>query len=520
MKKHSWLILVCTVIALAAGAVVAKSQPPAYTVNSTLLATSVPTFGPGTNTQVTSDTKVSIAAPAIYDAAELSTRAVMSFVFQSQPELKAHGFTMDDLLVNVTAANPTASTSTILLTATARKPANAVLLVNAVANGYVAYKTRQIQDQLTAQRTYLQNLYNQYQIQSAQLEKQILSYNNSSDPHIALLTADRNAVITSMNSTEAQLLQLPSSVHADVFVIQPAKIKDVTPSSKALLYLGIIAASGLLIGLLIWLLMIYLDYRLQTDDQVPEKFGLNYLGTLSKDKEIQPGSIPTAGLAAQQLADISVNLRLTGVLPGSWRAPEGAVLLMSSVQPEEGKTTVATGLAAVAARAGRSVLVIDANLRQPVTHLAFGLAPNDFGLSGLLRANSGQNLDAAAQRTHIPGVWLIAGGTAIDNPTTLLEESMPAILAQVRKKTDLVIIDGPPLLGGAEASLLAIMSDGVAMVVGYEKVALLLKARAILRSLSDTPLGVIMNRVSTRKHNPYFAMTCSNDAATEDLLPV
>lgn len=520
MKKHSWIILVCTLIALAAGAVVAKSQPPAYTVNSTLLVTSLPSFAPGTDTQAAPTSKASTVALAITDASEITTRSVMSFVYQSNPALKAHHLTMDNLLIDVTAMNPTATTPTILLTATATKPANAVLLVNAVANGYVAYKTRQVQNQLDLQRTYLQNLYNQYKAQSAQLEKQILSYNNSSDPHITLLTADRNAVITSMNSAQAQLLQLPSSAHADVLVIQPAKITDATPSYKALLYLGAIAASGLLVGILIWLLMIYLDYRLQTDDQVPEKLGLNYLGTLSKDKEIHPGSIPTAGLAAQQLADISVNLRLTGVLPGSWRAPEGAVLLVSSVQPKEGATTVATGLAAVAARAGRSVLVIDANLREPTTHLAFSPLPNGFGLSGLLRANGGKNLDAAVQRTSIPGVWLIPGGTAIDNPANLLEEGMPAILAQVRRKTDLVIIDGPPLLSGAEASILANMADGVAVVVGYEKVALLLKARRLLKSLTPTPLGVIMNRVSTRKHNPYYAMTCSDDVATEDLLPV
>ena len=518
MKKHSWIILVCTVIALIAGGAVAISQPPAYTVNSTLLATSLPSFGPGTDTQVTSNTKASLAAPAINDAAELSTRAVMSFVFQSQPELKAHGFTMEDLLVNVTATT-TASTSTILLTATARKPANAVLLVNAVANGYVAYKTRQIQDQLTAQRTYLQNLYSQYQAQSAQLEKQILSYSNSSDPHIILLTTDRNSVIASMDSAQAQLLQLPASVQANVSVIQPAKIKDVTPSSKSLLYLGLIAAAGLLIGLLIWLLMIYLDYRLQTDDQVAD-FGLNYLGTLAKDKEILPDSIPTAGVAAQQLADISVNLRMTGVLPGSRRAPEGAVLLISSVQPKEGKTTVATGLAAVAARAGHSVLVIDGNLRQPATHIAFGIAPNNIGLSTLLQAKGGNNQDAAVQRTNIPGVWFMAGGAAIDNPANLLEEGMPAILADVRKKSDLIIIDGPPLLGGAEASLLATMSDAVALVVGHEKVALLLKARAILKSLTHTPVGVIMNRVSPRKDNPYYAIAYQKEAATEDLLPV
>ena len=73
MKKHSWIILVCTVIALAAGAVVAKSQPPAYTVNSTLLATSLPSFAPGANTEVAPVSKTSAASLAINDAAEIAT---------------------------------------------------------------------------------------------------------------------------------------------------------------------------------------------------------------------------------------------------------------------------------------------------------------------------------------------------------------------------------------------------------------------------------------------------------------
>src|SRR5438132_7767185 len=263
-----------------------------------------------------------------------------------------------------------------------------------------------------------------------------------------------------------------------------------------------------------------LDKRLRADEQVPDKLGLSYRGTLSKNSEIVAGSIPTTGLAAQQLADIGVNLRLTGVLPGSWHAPQGAVLLVTSTQPKEGTTTVANGLAAAAAGAGRSVLVIDGNLREPATHLAFGLAPNACGLSGLLKANGGANLDAAIQRSSIPGVWLIGGGTAVDNPTALLEAGMPTILAEARKKTDWIIIDGPPLLDGAEAGLLATMSDGVAIVVGHEKATLLLRARAILKSLTHTSLGVIMNRVSTPKHNPYYAMASSNDTATEDMLAV
>src|SRR5437588_5421460 len=516
MKKHSWIIAACLVIGLIGGFVLSKAQPAAYLVNSTLLVYSAPTFGTGTNTQGTASSSTDTLSQSVNDAAEIPTRSVMNFVYQSNPALQAQGFTADDLLVDVTAMNPSATTSSILITATARKPADAVLLVNAVANGYVAYKTKQAQDQLDTARANYQSLYNQYKTQSQDLEKQILSYSNSSGSDIALVTADRTAVIISMNSVQTQLLQLPATAKGNVEVVQPAKLTDVTSSSKSSLILAVTAGLGLLVGLLIWLLMLLLDKRLRADDQVPEKLGLSYLGTLSKNNEIQAGSVPTTGLAAQQLADIGVNLRLTGVLAGSWHAPQGAVLLVTSAQPVQGKTTVASGLAAAAARGGRSVLVIDGNLRQPTTHLAFGTAPASFGLGDLLRATGVENLDAAIQRSNIPSVWVMPGGKGMEDATLLLEQRMPAILAQLRKKTDWIIIDGPPLLSGAEASLLASMSDGVAMVVDarHDKIALLLRAKAVLRSLTHTPVGIILNQVSQRKRKPYYAVAYAEDTAS------
>jgi capsular exopolysaccharide synthesis family protein len=519
MKKYSWIIAACLVIGLIGGFVLSKVQPAAYVVNSTLLVYSAPNFGTGTNTQGTGGPSTDTLSQSVNDAAEIPTRSVMNFVFQSTPALQARGFTADDLLVDVTAMNPSATTSSVLLTATARKPADAVLLVNSVANGYVAYKTKQAQDQLDSARTNYQNLYNQYKTQSQDLEKQILSYSNSSDPHIALLTEDRTAVITSMNAVQSQLLQLPSTAKGDVEVVQPAKLSDATPSTKSTVIMAVTAGLGLVVGLLIWLFVVFMDRRVRSEDQVPEKLGLSYLGSLSKNSEIQPGSVPTTGLAAQQLADIGINLRLTGVLPGSWRAPQGAVLLVTSAQSVEGKTTVASGLAAAASRGGRSVLVIDGNLRQPTTHLAFGTAPASFGLSGLLKATGTENLDAAIQRTNIPGVWLLAGGSVMDDSTLLLEQRMPGILAQLRKKTDWIIIDGPSLLTGAEASLLASMSDGVAMVVDarHDKIALLLRAKAVLRSLTHTPIGVILNKLSPSKRNPYYAMAYAEDSANEGI---
>jgi hypothetical protein len=219
MKKYSWIIAACLVIGLIGGFILSKVQPAAYVVNSTLLVYSAPNFGTGTNTQGTGGSSTDTLSQSVNDSAEIPTRSVMDFVFQSTPALQARGFTADDLLVDVTAMNPSATTSSVLLTATARKPADAVLLVNSVANGYVAYKTKQAQDQLDSARTSYQNLYNQYKTQSQDLEKQILSYSNSSDPHIALLTADRNAVIASMDTVQAQVLQLRSTGKANLVVV-------------------------------------------------------------------------------------------------------------------------------------------------------------------------------------------------------------------------------------------------------------------------------------------------------------
>jgi polysaccharide biosynthesis transport protein len=514
MIKFSWIIGVCVVISLAAGFFLAKSQPTANLVSSTLI---VQAGTPGTTFPGATASSTDSLTQSSDDVLEIPSRTVMEWIYQNNAQIKERGYTAEDLSLDIVAANPSAIASTILITATATKQSDAVFLVNAVATGYQAYKTQNLQGQLAAARTDLQNSYNQYKAQSDALYQQILKINNSADPRIALLTSDRNSVIAAMNAVQNQLLTYPATVHSDVYILQLAKITDVTSTSKGPTILLITGALGLVIGLLIWLLMIFMDNRVRADDQVPEKLGLSYLGGLTSNRDIRAGSVPTKGLAAQQLADIGMNLRLTENLPGPWRAPQGAVLLVTSAQPVEGKTTVAAGLAAAVARGGRSVLVVDGNLRQPTTHLAFGSSPASYGLSGLLKATGGENIDAAVQRSNIPGVWLLAGGMPMEDSTLLMDQKLPGMLAQLRKKTDWIIIDGPPVLSGAEAGLLASMSDGVVLVVDarYDKVAVLLRAKAILKSLTNTPVGVVMNRLRKKRHNPYYAVAFTEDMEAE-----
>ncbi|HYT35129.1 MAG TPA: AAA family ATPase [Ktedonobacteraceae bacterium] len=514
MMKFSWIIGVCLVISLAAGYVLAKSQPTAYLVSSTLI---VQAGTPGTTFPGATASATDSLNQSSDDVIEITSRSALGWIYQNNAQIRERGYTAEDLSLDIVAANPSPIASTILITAAATKQSDAVFLVNAVASGYQAYKTQNLQGQLTAARTDLQNSYNQYKAQSDALYQEILKINNSADPRIALLTSDRNSVIAAMNAVQNQLLNYPTTVHSDVYILQQAQKTDVTSTSKGPTILLVTGALGLVIGLLIWLLMIFLDNRVRADDQVPEKLGLSYLGGLTSNSDIQAGSVPTKGLAAQQMADIGMNLRLTEVLPGPWRAPQGAVLLVTSAQPVEGKTTVAAGLAAAVARGGRSVLVVDGNLRQPTTHLAFGSSPASYGLGGLLKATGGENIDAAVQRSNIPGVWLLAGGMPIADATLLMDQKLPGMLAQLRQKTDWIIIDGPPVLSGAEAGLLASMSDGVVLVVDarHDKVSVLLRARAILKSLTNTPVGVVMNRLRQKRHNPYYAVAFTEDMAAE-----
>jgi len=507
MIKYAWVILACLVIAAAGGFVLAKSQPPAYQASTTML---VSAGAPGTfwSGGASSSTISDSLSESTAYAAEIPSYPVMSFIIKYDPKIAQRGFTVNDLLADISVLNPSVTAASIQVTAAAPHPADAVLLANDVTNGYIAYKSQQLQDALNTQRTTLQNELTQYQNQSNSLEKQILQIGNTSDPRISLLTADRQSVISIVNTLQTSLVQLPVSVHSDISVIQIAAPGTATPSAKGSEIIAVAAAAGLVLGLLIWLILIFVDNRLRSDDQVGEKLGMSYLGGLTNDKqEIVAGTISTSGPAAQQLADIAVNIHLTGLVSGPMRVPQGAVLLVTSTQAAEGKTTVATGLAAALARSGRSVLVIDGNLRQPATHLAFGASPTGIGLSGLLKAAGSENPGAAVQRTDIPGVWLLAGGKATDEAPLLLEQNLPGVLAQLREKTDWIIIDGPSVLSGADASILAAMVDGVALVVDArnDKLALLLRAKAVLTSLTHTPLGVVINRQWRRKRNAYFA---------------
>lgn len=501
IKRYSWTILVCTVLAAIASFLIAKAIPASFQVSSTVL---VQVGAPGTSiTSLTSssDPTISLTEANTY-AAQIPTRSVMEYVFGKYPEIKAHGFTADDLLANITATASTTA-ATISISAIAQKPDEAVMLANDVSNGFASYTQNLAQQRLEVLRSALQAQLTALTSQRVALEKQIEAI-TSADPRYVVYNNQLTQLNSEFGVVNGQLLPLPTTVRSDVFVVQQAKLVDAASSSKTTTILLATVGVGIVLGILIMLLLVFLDNRLSDANQVKEKLGLAHLGGLASDSNLKSFPLQITGSTLQQITDIGANLHLTNVLAGRWHAPEGVVLLVTSSQTTEGKTSVAAALATALARVGTNVVVIDGNLRMPATHLALGVNPSGMGLSGLLKSVG--SVDDAVIRSNIPGLWLLPAGAPIEEPALMLEQKLPTILTQMRKKADVTIIDGPSVLNSADAVLMATLADGVALVIDArrDKMPLLLRTKEILSTLSNTSVGVILNRLPRKRKNNYF----------------
>ncbi len=520
IKRYFWAIPICLLLGSLAGFAFGKALPVTFIATSTMMVdVNLPnTYIPGQQ-QVSSD---SLTRATNY-AAEIPTRLVMTAIYQANAAINKAGYTVDDLLSDVS-ATPSLTTASIAIAATTTKQSDSILLANAVARGFENYVQSALQQRVNTEIQTLQAQIAIYQKQKLTDVTQIQQINNNADVRVGLLQSDMADMTRNIGTLQGQLLQLPTTMQSDVFVVGIATPPGVATSSKTFLLTAAAGVVGLMLGSLLMLILVFLDERLRGADQVKEKLGLAYVGGIFNYKDLKSGSLRPPAKMVQQLSDIGINLRLTGVLPDRRDSSQGAVLLVTSARAAEGKTTTAVGLAMAIASGGGTVVVVDGNLNHPATHLAFGISPIGPGLHGLLKSTGGETADSAVQRSNTPGIWLLAGGTPADGSSLLLERKLPAILDQLSKKTDVVIIDGPPLLSGAGASLMATLVNGIVLVIDarHDELSILLRAKDILHSLAHKPAGVILNRLPRQRRNYYYATAYSarKSDVVEESVPV
>ena len=258
----------------------------------------------------------------------------------------------------------------------------------------------------------------------------------------------------------------------------------IRPSLLRNLVLGLLL--GGVLGVLAAFLREFLDDTLKTPLDVEQKLKLPVLGVIPKVG--QKDSVRKVAADPQSAFSEAYRSVRTALQFATDRGVP-RTLLITSTSPDEGKSTTAQALARNFAQLGKRVLLIEADLRNPSLGRTLGLRGTDIGLSNVLAG--GCTLKDAIVRSDELGLDVLLAGPLPPNPAELLSGSkLVSMLTVVSELYDQVILDGPPVIGLADAPILANAADGTLLVINSGKTKIN-SARVALKRLLGARARII-----------------------------
>lgn len=279
-----------------------------------------------------------------------------------------------------------------------------------------------------------------------------------------------------------------------VSVVDRAQPPSVPYKPNLFLNLLIGLALGLAGGIGLAFILEFINDTVKTPDDVRDKLKLASLGVIPK-KMSQESIAEELRDPSSPVSEAYFSLRTVLQFTTETGAPK--TLLITSTRAAEGKSSTTLALAQNFARLGNNVLLIDGDLRKP----AFVTGSTEKGLSKLL--TNEDSIAAHVMATDSEHLWLIPCGPLPPNPAELLASPrLKAIVTEAAAKYDMVIIDGPPVLGLADAPLLGAVCRGTLMVVESGKTRTKAAVDAVNRLMTSGShiVGAVLTKFRHHSH--------------------
>jgi len=281
---------------------------------------------------------------------------------------------------------------------------------------------------------------------------------------------------------------------------QKAEIESTPTKPRVMLNLTLGAIVGLMFGFGLAFALEYMDTSVKSLDDVERLLGVPVLAVIPKDVGVlhrSSGFVPDAEAYRILRTNIEFNRR---------NANANCITVVSG-GAGEGKSTTLTNLAFVCAQGGYNVLLIDADLRRPRLHTLFDTS-NAVGLTNYLTTDV--QLEDVVLKTPVDNLYFLPSGVLpADSAGILNSQRMSDLIADVKSRFDLVLIDSPPILGVSDASVLANEADMTIIVVQHRKLPrqMLMRVKQAVDNVGGNVLGVVLNNVDVRSDSSYSYYT-------------
>ncbi len=455
LLKYWWLLVLATVVAMVSSFIVTSQQPPVYQASSTL-----------------------VIGRAVYEANPNSAdfylnQQLASFYADLARREPIRNATMSTLGLNWLPeyiVRPLPNSQLIEVAVTDTSPIRAQAVANELANQLIRQTPGNPDEQDEERRIFieqqLQSLeesitQTQEEIQQKQSElEDLTSARQIADTQQEIVQLESK--LTALQTNYANLLaNTTEGARNTLTIIEPASLPNspVGPDKLMIILLSSVIAFTIAAGAAY--LLDYLDDTFSSSEQITSILKIPVIGVIANvgvnNHGVHVNEEPQSPVA-ESFRVLRSNLEYANT------DNPLKMILVSSSGVGDGKSFVSVNLAMIFAQAGKKVILIDADLRKPKIHQYLGIN-NENGLSDLFAWNKDFY---SVFSTSVDGkLGVITAGNPPPNPAEIMiSKKMDLLLENIRKLTDIVIIDGPPLLL-ADSITLSKKVDGTLLVIRY-----------------------------------------------------
>jgi succinoglycan biosynthesis transport protein ExoP len=377
-------------------------------------------------------------------------------------------------------------------------------------NNAIATAERRLNNEMAKVVEGVQNDYRAAQAKEQELtaeledqKREVLNLNQKSIGFVALQrdVASEQQMLDTVRQRlkETELSGELQSNNARILDVAEVPHDPITPRKELNLIIallgGSLAAAGLAFG------VEYLNPRIAKADDIADALGLPLLGTAPQVAALKNRPATVDALPPY------FHEAVRGIRTRIFLSPLAAAarsIAVTSTSSGEGKTVVSSSLAVSMARAGRRVLLVDADLRRPQLHRMFNI-PRSPGLSEVMAG--GARPTEALLESPVEGLFVLPAGANVANPTDLLDsDRLTQLIQGFSQVFDVVVLDCPPVMAVADASIIAHAASSVLFVVGSGTMSREAVQIGVdrLAAVQAQVVGVVLNKAKAEQSSDYL----------------